>query len=155
MQQPLEHWSMALRSGDLSGAVWSPAWWSRLSSGWEAAQLQKVALSIIHDMMYFFLLSGWVWVEWRKGDFYFFLMIATYDWGPVGGKPKIRWGMTPETEARWCGSDAAGQLELPWGVSSKLHRIAFAFAFEVGDHLRRFTSVLSGCLALRAIKGAT
>ena len=71
----------------------------------------------------------------------------------MGASP--RWGMTPETEARWCGSDAAGQLELPWGVSSKLHQLAFAFAFEVGDHLRRFTSVLSGCLALRAIKGAT
>ena len=71
MQQPLEHWSMALRSGDLSGAVWSPAWWSRLSSGWEVAQLQKLALSImIHDV--FFLLPGWVWVEWRKGDSNFF-----------------------------------------------------------------------------------
>ena len=36
-----------------------------------------------------------------------------------------------------------------WGVSSELHQIAFAF--EVGDQLRRFTSVLFGCLGIRAI----
>lgn len=118
MQQPLEHWSMALRSGDLSGAVWSPAWWSRLSSSWEAAQLQKVALSIIHDMMYFFLLSGWVWVEWRKGDFYFFLndsyLRLGASWGQAQDKMRDdsrNWGKVMWLGCRWPAGIAMGGIK--------------------------------------------